>query len=144
MELLAYKNDEKLKVDKDNEHLLAKYSWGLDSDGYPKAKVKGKHLRLHQIVLGIAPKGMVTDHINQNKLDNRRKNLRFASFRDNALNSFKKGDGVWWNKSKERWQAQHKINGKRYHIGTFKTKKEALATYQKHSKELLKLLKASD
>src|SRR5688572_29928849 len=92
-----------LIVDEDFQTLLSRYSWGLDSDGYPKAKVDGIHMRLHRLVIGKAPTGMVIDHINQNKLDNRRSNLRFSTFRENALNSIRIGDGVWYNKSKYRW-----------------------------------------
>lgn len=137
--LQAYKKN--ILLDDDYKGLLLSYSWGLDSDGYPKAKIDGKHIRLHQVVLGRAPKGSVIDHINGDKLDNRRINLRVVSYRDNALNSTKQGDGVWWNKSKNRWQSQHKVNGVRHYIGTFKTKEEALAAYSKYATHLLKLLK---
>jgi len=118
-----------VKVDDEFTDLLDRYSWGLDSDGYPKAKVRGRHVRLHKLVMGQAPSGCVTDHINGNKLDNRRANLRFATFRENALNTHRRGDGVWFNRSKNRWQAQHRYYGHRHHIGTFRTQQEALDAY---------------
>lgn len=126
----AFHGQQAIKVDPELAIILMRYSWGLDSDGYPKAKIGGKHIRLHQAVLGAAPQGMVIDHVNQDKLDNRRSNLRFVSYRANALNSDKAGDGAWYNKSKNRWQAQHKINGRRYHIGTFLTREEAVSAYR--------------
>lgn len=42
---------------------------------------------LHKIIMGKPPKGFVTDHINRNKLDNRRCNLRFLTYRMNTLNT---------------------------------------------------------
>lgn len=50
------------------------YRWNVGST-YPSNGFK----RLHNIVMGNTPKGMFIDHINRNKLDNRKSNLRFVS-----------------------------------------------------------------
>jgi hypothetical protein len=74
----------------------------------------------HQI-----PDDCYVDHINRNKLDNRRENLRIASKGENAINSkvpsnntsgFK---GVTWDKSKGKWQAQIMYQQKYIHIGRY-------------------------
>lgn len=49
-----------------------------------KDKVKAP---IHQMIIGKAPKGKVVDHINRNKLDNRRENLRFITQAENIKNS---------------------------------------------------------
>lgn len=41
---------------------------------------------IHRDIIGCPPSGMVVDHVNRNPLDNRRENLRFVSFADNAAN----------------------------------------------------------
>ncbi len=93
-------------------------------------------LRLHRLILKPHPQTMV-DHINGNGLDNRRCNLRLATNRQNLQNSripltntsgFK---GVYWEKQKCRWRVQIYVDGKNKNLGSFKTKKEAAATYDR-------------
>lgn len=42
---------------------------------------------LHQDIMGKPPKGMVIDHINRNKTDNRKCNLRFVTVNQNVQNT---------------------------------------------------------
>jgi len=61
--------------------------WHLDSSGYPCTFWVGVGCqRLHRL-LCVVPKGMVVDHINRNKMDNRRINLRIVGQSENTLNS---------------------------------------------------------
>lgn len=60
--------------------------WYLNNHGYVQGKLDGKTVALHKLVCG-SKKGLVVDHINRNKLDNRSCNLRFVTHRDNLLNS---------------------------------------------------------
>ena len=73
------------QIDADDAH-LDKHNWCLSGDGYPMTFVKGKLVKLHHLVLGKPENGLVTDHINRNKLDNRKENLRFVTQRENLLN----------------------------------------------------------
>ncbi len=52
----------------------------------------------------------VCDHINKNKLDNRKSNLRIVSHRVNRINS--KSKGYYYDKNHARWRAYTKVNGK--------------------------------
>jgi len=76
------------------------------------------------------PKGMVTDHINHNGLDNRKSNLRVCTDAENGRNKQRqKGGtsiykGVCWHKAKKKWVAQIKFEGKNMHIGYFTDDKE--------------------
>lgn len=47
--------------------------------------------RIHRAILN-APDGTVVDHINHNGLDNRRKNLRIATYSQNSANRRMKND----------------------------------------------------
>jgi hypothetical protein len=72
-------------IDDDNAH-LARYTWRTDRYGYVHRKAKGKRYYLHHIVIGRAPEGSVCDHINRDKLDNRKDNLRHITQAANRQN----------------------------------------------------------
>jgi hypothetical protein len=84
--------------------------------------------------------GLVIDHINHNPLDNRRKNLRWATRRQNAMNSRKpKGcssdyRGVHYNKLKCKWLARITVNGKRISLGSYQDEAQAAHAYDKAAK----------
>lgn len=77
----------------------------------------------------------ITDHIDNNSLNNCRNNLRLTNKSGNAQNSRKHRDntsgfkGVYWNKKTNRWIARITVHGKHLHVGTFKTSKEAHIAY---------------
>lgn len=89
-------------------------------------------------VLGLRPEsdargGIHADHINGDKLDNRRENLRPASHAQNQQNrSSRPGSsssfrGVNWNKDTQSWKAEARLNGRSHHIGLFDDEREAAA-----------------
>lgn len=78
-------------VSPEDYHLIEKFAWFADSDGYATAftindEGKVKVVRLHQLVAG-KRQGMVTDHINRVRLDNRRENLRLLTKAENRKNN---------------------------------------------------------
>ena len=114
-------------VDKCKEH-----SWSIDSKGYPSSGGKGlRTTRLHRFLLQ-PPKGMQVDHINHNKLDNRRCNLRIVTNQQNhfnrPLNSNNSSGvkGVYWNKQCQKWCSQITINGKTISGGLFNNLNDAI------------------
>ena len=81
---------------------------------------------MHRVIIN-APKDMQVDHINGNRLDNRRCNLRLATDGQNMGNSkiprhntsgFK---GVSWDKRREQWEAYISKKDKKIHLGRFDT-----------------------
>lgn len=59
------------------------------SEGYPNFIINRKNIRLHRFVMN-AKEGQVIDHINGNKLDNRKINLRFVNSSLNCINRYHK------------------------------------------------------
>lgn len=86
-----------------------------------KTKDKRDLLRMHREIMN-TPKGMHTDHINHDTLDNRKSNLRIVTPRKNCQNlKYKRilPHGVYLCPKKEYFMAQIKINGKRKYLGLF-------------------------
>lgn len=73
-------------VDDADYDWLSRFKWHFER-GYACKKTREK-VYMHKLING-APKGMHTDHINGNGLDNRRDNLRSATAAQNSMNSKK-------------------------------------------------------
>lgn len=78
---------------------------------------------------------MFVDHINHNKLDNRRCNLRICTETQNNMNKcFDSRNtsgykGVSWHKSARKWFAYIRFNKQRLNIGFFDDPVEAAHAY---------------
>ena len=72
------------------------------------------------------------DHIDRNELNNLESNLRLCTKTQNAQNLSvsvrnKSGViGVWWIAKDSVWGANIQVNKKRYHLGSFSDKKDAI------------------
>jgi hypothetical protein len=80
------------------------------------------------------PDDLETDHVNGDRLDNRRENLRAATRGQNGANGRKRPSrsglrGVYRHRPTGRWLAQISIGGRLYHLGIFDTPDEAAAAY---------------
>lgn len=78
-------------IDTEDYELVSQYHWTIDkSHGYVVTTIDGKKTYLHRLL--VKPhKSMLCDHINRNKLDNRRINLREVGFTENNINCGSKG-----------------------------------------------------
>lgn len=79
-------------------------------------------MKMHTLILG-KKTNLLIDHTNGDSLDNRRKNLRHAQFKENIWNKFVKGYS--FHKRDKVWTARITVSGEKIVLGTFKT--EALA-----------------
>jgi len=130
-------------VDDDDFEWLSRFSWRLDSYGYAMRTTartnSGRTSALmHREILGLFKgDGLCCDHINGDKLDNRRANLRVCSTSDNNRNQRLSKDntsgfkGVCWNKQSKKWQANITVNWKQKSLGLFATPSQAHDAYQK-------------
>jgi hypothetical protein len=79
--------------------------------------------------------GKQIDHINGDKLDNRKANLRVCTNGQNHMNIKKyagktsKYKGVWWNKERGKWQTDIKLDKKKRYVGRFEDENEAGLAY---------------
>ena len=86
-----------------------------------------KSLRLHQVICGIT-----CDHIDRNPLNNRRNNLRLATVTENNRNRslFRNNTsgviGVTFEPRRDGWRARIHYEQKRYELGVFKEKEDAI------------------
>lgn len=126
-------------IDDDDFNIVSQYSWHMQSKGY--AASNKRHL-MHRIIMR-AKSGQMIDHINGNKLDNRKSNLRLCTNSQNHMNKPKtsikktsKYKGVYWCSAKKTWRSDIKINRKKIHIGSFKNEDLAAIAYNKVAKEL--------
>ena len=132
-------------VDDDDFERLNCHKWHLSSQGYARrfdgGRKKQSCIYMHRVIIN-TPNNLLTDHINGNKLDNRKSNLRVCNNSQNVANrSLMRNNtsglvGVsYTNKNKTNpWVAKIKIDNKRIHIGYFRSKKEAHAAYSAISK----------
>lgn len=102
-----------------------------DPRGYLRGAVRGLNLYAHRAavayVTGEWPPDEV-DHINRDKSDNRLKNLRAASHRENRLNTDdcdRPHRGIY-QMPNGRWRVQIKRQGQSLHLGTYDSLDDAL------------------
>lgn len=125
------------KMDKGDYPKIRNKVWWVKDNGYiytQENKPKRKSIYLHRVIMN-APKGMVVDHINHNKLDNRKKNLRICTQSQNNMNKFVI---VGVSKFRDRWRARIKVNGKEFHLGVFNNVRDALECRKSKELELFK------
>lgn len=132
-------------VDDFDWYNLIQYSWSLTTNKYVAAKVGTRIVYMHRYLYNEAiPDGHVVDHINQNRIDNRRTNLRVVSYSENNQNISRpnKGNktskyiGVTYAKDKGKWFARIHKDNKKYHLGHFEHEEAAAKAYDIKAKEL--------
>lgn len=133
-------------VDDEDFDTLSKIGW-FSRDGYAaytkREFVGGPPVTvlMHRLVMR-AKKGQTIDHINRNKLDNRKQNLRFCSQMENTWNTGKRvtatsgHQGVSWHKASQAWRARIQTAGKRIELGSFGSKEEASLAYENMKSKL--------
>jgi hypothetical protein len=121
-------------VDDNMHEFLNQWKWHYGCGGYAIRNVyikgsgrkhqKGFFVYMHRMV-NKTPDGLVTDHINRDKLDNRRENLRTCTDIQNRYNRGKYSNntsgvlGVTWDKARNKWQAQIRVKNKNIHLGRY-------------------------
>jgi hypothetical protein len=135
-------------VDDDMWHTLSKMSWGVLNGKYLSGEVKGNKMTMHRFIFGADESVEVVDHINQNAFDNRRQNLRAATYAQNNQNRVITTDskqlspytGVTKdtrNKTGTRvWIAKIAQGFKSIYIGIYDTPEEAAVAYNIKAREI--------
>ncbi len=111
------------------------YCWSLSTSGYAAAKIPElrKAVAFHIFAFPNCPDGMVRDHINGDKLDNRKANIRFVSQLQNSQNRGKGKNnrsghvGVSWRRLEKKWTASITVGKKCICLGYFSSIEDAIA-----------------
>lgn len=125
-------------VDDDDFQKVNIWKWTFHKTGYasrcPTINKKTSFVMMHQYLFKV-PKNSQIDHVNGNKLDNRKSNLRSCTASQNSANrKIGKNNtsgykGVSKRKTRNKWDAMIKINGKTTYLGSYCSKKEAAIAY---------------
>lgn len=140
MKYIKLTKGKKTIVDDVDFEYLNQWKWHCSSEGYAlrRAKKSGKNqfIRMHRLI-NETPIGKDTDHINHDRLDNRRENLRTVTRQMNNFNRKPElQQGVCFHKKANKWMARIKLNGKEKYLGLFDNIDDALLARKNAEKEL--------
>ncbi len=82
------------------------------------------------------------DHDDGNGINNKWDNLNEVSHSKNGKNTRLKSNnrsghnGVFWNKSNEKWRARAMVDGKQKHLGYFERKEDAIDAIESNKSKL--------
>lgn len=139
-------------VDAEDYERLMQWKWYRTTIGYAARTMhfgykNGRKIKtditMHRFIMN-TPKGMDTDHINGDRLDNRRCNLRICSHSENCKNlpirknlakKSSKYKGVSWDKKTKKWVAKIMVNRVHKILGYFCEESLAAHAYNKAATE---------
>lgn len=128
---------EEFYFDLEDYDKIKDYCWHINDSGYIVSmttdSINSKRIciLMHRIITD-CPEDMVVDHINHNKNDNRKYNLRICSQQENRMNSniSKRNTsgytGVYLCKTSNKWQAYITYNNNDIYLGLFNNKEDAI------------------
>jgi hypothetical protein len=139
-----YPNAYTLVDDEDYEY-LNQWKWHKGNHGYVSnckwTNGKTVHELIHRVITK-APKDMYVDHINHNKIDNRRCNLRICTQSQNVSNQRPKKQKykgvvfIKFGKRNKRWKFEICCNKEKFTSKSYLTEKEAAIAYNEKALEL--------
>lgn len=144
MKIIILSNGKECLVDDADYENLNKYKWHFNDNGYAVRSQhyqldginKNKTIKMHRAIMGY-PEKMMVDHINRDKLDNRRENLRVCTRSQNLMNmnshrgTTSKYKGVSASGRGRPWIAKICKDRKQKFIGHFDTERDAAIAYNK-------------
>jgi hypothetical protein len=124
-------------IDEEDLSVLSGFRWHLSAAGYAVRNLPGRgkgSVLMHRQILN-APTGFEVDHVNGNRVDNRRSNLRLASHAENSRNQGRRSTnksgskGVHWDSSRRRWAVELKKDRRKIYVGRYSSIEAATAAY---------------
>jgi hypothetical protein len=103
------------------------------TDEFGRRKTLYMHRAVVDYALRNAPPGMQVDHVNNERIDNRRENLRLATRSQNQAHKRQQGHsqspfkGI--NRNTGRWEVRIRYAGQRYNLGRYDDPEEAAWMY---------------
>ena len=142
-EILRNGKAHKVVFDSEDFLELGHLKWHINGMGYVQRynPATAKHEYLHRVILKVSAEGNVqVDHINGNRLDNRKDNLRKCDCSGNLKNTKKHADasskykGV--SRDRNKFRANIMANGKRTTLGSYSSEIEAAKAYDEAARDL--------
>jgi hypothetical protein len=129
-------------VDDEDYPMVASFKWHSEQGRNTEYAVRSAKnsmgrdtsIRMHRQILQVR-RGEIIDHIDHNGLNNCKSNLRVCTNQENVSHQRKRKGassqykGVTWNKQKQKWQAQIKVNYKNINLGLFETEADAALAF---------------
>lgn len=125
---------ESFLFDINDYELIKNYSWRIGYAGYVVTTLNDDHtvLRMHRLILNTDDEDQLIDHINHDKADNRRSNLRIVTNSQNQMNSRNRQNtsghkGISWHIRKRKWIAYIGYNNRIVYLGIFDDINDAIS-----------------
>jgi len=125
-------------VDDSDYDQLRPWKWQLVGPGYAgrfdRHDGTSRLVYMHRLLMDAQP-GQHVDHINGDRLDNRRSNLRLVTNTQNQQNKRTPSHntsgykGVCWHKRVKKWHVRITVDGKRLHLGYTRDRETAAQLY---------------
>jgi hypothetical protein len=144
--IITRKNEE-IIVDEKNYDFLNKFTWHIDTNGYPRTSVKTedgyKKVRMHKMIIPNTDESKRIDHKDQNKLNNTEENFRVCSHGQNMMNksiySNKESSifkGVYGKKygDKDAFEVRIGLNGRDIRLGTYSNEEAGANAYNYYAR----------
>lgn len=128
-------------IDDADYEIIKKYSWNCGKAGYVVTEKNGKSIYMHRLLLS-APNNFEVDHVDGDKLNNRRSNLRICTRQQNERNKPKthgltsRYKGVSWITKRHKWCAQIHINRRPIFLGYYDGEEDAAIAYNLAAEKL--------
>ena len=145
---ITLNSGEKALVDEADYEDLIKWKWyfsaGAKGERYALRSAGRGMVYMHRQLLGLERgDGRLGDHINRNRLDNRRANLRIVTPSQNSQNhpghraGTSRYRGVSWHKGAQKWAINMKFQGRQYYFGLYEDEEEAAEVAREHRRRLM-------
>jgi len=120
--------------DLEDYDLIKDYCWRKETNGYIVSNIKGdnrKLIKMHRLIMNVYKFEIKVDHIFHNKFDNRKEYLRIVNNINNSKNKQMQSNntsgviGVYYDKNRDRWCAEIKVDKVKIYLGRYKDIEEA-------------------
>ena len=120
----------KFIIDIDDLERVLAHKWRFWKGDYFTGIVNS--ITISRFIANVTDPNLVIDHVNGDRTDNRRKNLRVTTQQNNLLNKGMMSNnsseiaGVWWDKNRNKWVAEIRFNDIKCQLGRYELKEDAV------------------